>query len=193
MATLLEKIAANKALAAATSTPAPIAAPVAVEETVQAVVVPEGKTLSFAEKMALKKLHTEDPKATTPIATVPPVKEPLISSLDNTEPSQSDLESQSPEVQQAYIDIKAKIDKLADMSEINLKDAMTDLKKSLLQNPQACYLIMPYDIGQMVVALRAIREEAVVEAEAEKTKGPKKARISKQLTAEEIAQAFDEL
>ncbi len=112
-------------------------------------------------------------------------------SVDSTEPDLTDV----PMVdQQAYRDIKAKLDLLEDMAEVNLKDAMTDLKKALLKNPQACYLILPQDVGQMVVALRRMKNEDVVTAEkVKKEPGAKRAKASKALTADEIATAFDEL
>lgn len=209
MSSLMERIAAKKALAEA----APpievdiLGLPVAKEETVAKEVaptpvvesVPEGKPLTFAEKMALKKASLIP---TTPTVAATPVPAPGIVSVTETEalvvevdvPAEEvDLSGVSMEDQQAYIDIKTKINMLSTMSDDSLKDAMTDLKKALLKNPQACYLILPHDIGEMVIALRAMKNEAVVEAATAKEKGPKKAKASKALTASEIAAAFDEL
>jgi len=171
-----------------------------------------GKPLSFAEKMLLKKQEQTKPTSTPESASVPAVKnteQPSVISEKikdagssqiatmafKKEPEEEvDLSSATPEDAQAYKDIKAKLDMLEDMAEANLKDAMSDLKKALLKNPQACYLILPQDIGQMVIALRKMKNEDVVTAVKEKgVKGPAKVKASKALTAEEIAAAFDDL
>jgi len=117
----------------------------------------------------------------------------IVAAVAEEEDHEASIAEASPVDQQAYYDIKAKINMLSDMSEANLPGAMKELKGALLKNPQACYLILPQDIGQMVIALRTMKNEAVVEATTAKEKGPKKVKASKQLTAEEIAQAFDEL
>jgi len=223
MATLAEKLAAKKALAAAPkmvdvtvkhvedTIPVveekkealckPIQNSVQQSELTQAKTIPADVPLTFAERMALKKALEKAQAAGAPIvaATQPPITPSLPvavpiaakseeSSISSTKPNEADAKTA-----QAYADIKAKINLLSDMSESDLPDAMKDLKASLLQNPQACYLMLPQDIGQMVIALRAMRQEAVVEATTTKEKGPKKARASKNLTAEEIAAAFDSL
>jgi len=201
MSSLLEKIAAKRAAELALkgmveASPQPI---VKVEESAQAPKVEE-KILSFAEKMALKKITTATPEESSkPSATnieskkeIPAeVVAKIMVVVAEEEEQEADLSSATPEDAQAYADIKAKIDMLASLSDMDLKGAMTDLKKSLLQNPQACYLILPQDIGQMVIALRAMKNETVVAAE--KVPKEKKAKASKALTAEEIAAAFDEL
>ena len=219
MATLAEKLAAKKALAAAPKmvdvtvkhvediTPVveekkealcePIQNSVQQSELTQAKTIPADVPLTFAERMALKKAQAAGAPivATTqpPITPSLPVAVPIAakseeSSISSTKPNEADAKTA-----QAYADIKAKINLLSDMADEDLPNAMKDLKASLLQNPQACYLMLPQDIGQMVIALRAMRQEAVVEATATKEKGPKKARASKNLTAEEIAAAFDSL
>lgn len=218
MSSLLEKIAAKKAAEAAAK--ALVEVPNANAE--PAASVPEGKPLSFAEKIALKKAQTGSLPSTSvvqdtlPAASAQPAAKPSNDSVSSTEPDSKAIPADvvikivaavaeedeheeaignaSPADAQAYADIKAKLNLLSDMSDDSLKSAMTDLKKALLNNPQACYLMLPQDIGQMVVALRAMKNEAVVEA----TKDPKekkatKAKASKPLTAEEIAAAFDEL
>jgi hypothetical protein len=210
MATLFEKIAAKKAAALlAEQEMAPT--PTQKEEPTPVASVPEGKPLSFAEKMALRRSQSESTSISA-TAIAPTVKNSeknsspiadakipeavvigIVSHVAEEEDHESEVEAASPEDQQAYYDIKAKINLLSDMSEANLPGAMKELKTALLKNPQACYLILPQDIGQMVIALRAMKNEAVVEASSGKEKGPKKAKASKALTADEIAQAFDEL
>jgi hypothetical protein len=224
MATLFEKIAAKKAAEALAAkematTPEQKLAGFMKEAEVQekeaeamAASVPEGKPLSFAEKMALKKAQTTASTSTENTVTAGTVKNSeknsspiadakipeavvigIVANVAEEEDHTAEVEAASPEDQQAYYDIKAKINLLSDMSEANLPGAMKELKTALLKNPQACYLILPQDIGQMVIALRAMKNEAVVEAASGKEKGPKKAKASKALTADEIAQAFDEL
>ena len=208
MSTLFEKIAAKKAAALlAEQEMAPL--PTQKEEPTPVASVPEGKPLSFAEKMALKRSQSES-TSIVGTATVDTVKNSemnsspiadakipeavvigIVSHVAEEEDHTAEVEAASPEDQQAYYDIKAKINLLSDMSEANLPGAMKELKTALLKNPQACYLILPQDIGQMVIALRAMKNEAIVDAT--KTPKEKKAKASKALTADEIAQAFDEL
>jgi hypothetical protein len=213
MSTLFEKIAAKKAAALlAEQEMAPLQEVKKMEEAPKE----EGKPLSFAEKMALKKMQATASTSTENIATAAIVKNTettttmqlssaslekaqipaevvvaIVASVAEEEDHTAEVESASPEDQQAYYDIKAKINLLSDMSEANLPGAMKELKTALLKNPQACYLILPQDIGQMVIALRAMKNEAIVDAT--KTPKEKKAKASKALTADEIAQAFDEL
>lgn len=233
MATLFEKIAAKKAAEAlAAKEMAPITpqqeeernadieeglVSPKKEELTPVASVPEGKPLSFAEKMALKKLeaqktstssettaiastvkNTETTTTTQPLSISSEKKEvpaevivKIVAAVAEEEDHEAEVGAATPEDQQAYYDIKAKINMLSDMSESNLPGAMKELKAALLKNPQACYLILPQDIGQMVIALRAMKNEAVVTSE--KTPKEKKAKASKALTADEIALAFDEL
>lgn len=225
MSTLLEKIAAKKAAqlaaeAVMTEATKGVESPTANAEPIEepAPSVPEGKPLSFAEKMLLKKQqasHTEVAQVTLSTAPATTASTTSTNSANSTEPSPAPMpaelvikvvaavaeedehseaiEKASPADQQAYADIKAKLALLSDMSDEHLKSAMTDLKKALLQNPQACYLMLPQDIGQMVIALRTMKNEAVVEATKEPKAKAAKAKASKPLTADEIAAAFDEL
>lgn len=223
MGSLLEKIAAKKAAeAAAKAIMASVehkeeqpdgtivstaSAPI---EKIKEVVAEqaEGKPLSFAEKMALKKaqsLSATEGTSSEATVTAPIVQSTekssvaipdevvikIVAAVAEEEDHSASIAQASPADQQAYADIKAKLSLLSDMADTDLKSAMTDLKKSLLQNPQACYLMLPQDIGQMVIALRAMKNETVVAL----TKEPKekKSKASKPLTADEIAAAFDEL
>lgn len=232
MATLAEKIAAKKALAAGLAPMVDVTVQHVAdtpeeklagfnkeaeqqekeqEALCQQVPIEAEKPMTFAEKMALKKaqaalLETSKPAIQQTQSTVPPISPQPTNSSVVTAPiakkqEQHLVQSQQPSLEteaeaktaQAYADIKAKIELLSAMAEADLPGAMKELKASLLQNPQACYLMLPQDIGQMVIALRSMRQEAAVEATATKEKGPKKVKASKNLTAEEIAAAFDSL
>lgn len=93
--------------------------------------------------------------------------------------------------QQAYADILPRIDGLVALSGEALGAEMTILKKALIQNPDACALMLPEDIGKMVAALRTITGQALTEA-ASKPKGGKRQKPLA-LTAEAMEAAFEEL
>lgn len=71
------------------------------------------------------------------------------------------------DIAQEVADIQNRITQLEALSEDDLKPAMKDLKKALMDNPDACSLMLPEDIGKMVEALRRMTGQALVE---EKTK-----------------------
>lgn len=93
-----------------------------------------------------------------------------------------------PSLAQAASDIQQKVKELEALGEDDLKGAMDDLKKALMQNPAACSLMLPEDVGSMVTALRRITGQALVTAK--KTKAPKIPKLS-QMTAEQIAELED--
>lgn len=93
-----------------------------------------------------------------------------------------------PALAQAASNIQQRIKELNDLADEDLKGAMDDLKRALMENPAACSLMLPEDIGQMVSALRKITGQAVVAAS--KPKKEKKDKI-KTLTAEQIAELED--
>lgn len=99
----------------------------------------------------------------------------------------------NPETKQAYSDIKQRIDALVSLSDLDLKTAMTELKKSLMQNTNAVALMLPSDIGQMVIALRKMTGVELAKAEEKKT--GKKAGKGKEvmLSADALEEAFKEL
>ena len=73
-------------------------------------------------------------------------------------------------------DIIPRIRQLNSLSDAQLEVEMKLLKAALMANPEAVALMLPEDIGEMVVALRKITHEAVVAAEAKassKSKGIK--------------------
>lgn len=89
---------------------------------------------------------------------------------------------------QAASDIQVRIKELAELGDEDLKGAMDDLKGALMENPAACALMLPEDIGEMVKALRRITGQALAAPTKEKkAKVPK----LKNLTAEQIAELED--
>jgi hypothetical protein len=96
--------------------------------------------------------------------------------------------------QQVYTDLLPRIKALADLSDADLPNEMASLKKALMANPDACALMHPEDIGDMVEALRRITGQALASAKASKTKAPSASALSKKkLTAEELQAALDDL
>lgn len=91
------------------------------------------------------------------------------------------------ELQQAAAEIQARIKQLQDLDPEPLQGAMKDLKAALMQNPAACSLLLPEDIGEMVAALRKITGEAVVTATVKKASKKKSA---KEFLSEEAAEDF---
>lgn len=100
----------------------------------------------------------------------------------------------TPETRQAYSDLKERINNLCTLSDTDLKNAMTELKKALMQNTNAVALMLPSDIGQMVIALRKMTGVELAKAEEKKT-GKKSTGKSKEpaLTAEQLEDVFKEL
>lgn len=97
----------------------------------------------------------------------------------------------SPE--QVYSEISQRIKTLEVMSGDDLKNEMVDLKKALLENPQACMLLLPEEIGSLVSSLRKITGIAIATASAKPARktGEKKA-AAKKLTAQELADALND-
>lgn len=133
---------------------------------------------SLAELLVAKK-KKQNPEPEIKIEVEPPKESEIIS---NSEPAPSDCS-------QEVSDIITKIRSLNQLSELDLRGAMDALKLSLLQNPTAVDLMLPEDIGEMVKALMKITGEVITE-QATKKRASKKA---KNLSADEIAAAFEEL
>lgn len=89
-------------------------------------------------------------------------------------------------------EITQRIQLLEGMSMDNLKGEMSELKKAILENPQACMLLLDEDVGKMVTAIRQITGLAIQTAASKKKEaksgGAPKAR---KLTAEELAAALE--
>ena len=96
----------------------------------------------------------------------------------------------SPE--QVYSEISQRIKTLEVMSGDDLKNEMMDLKKALLENPQACMLLLPEEIGSMVSHLRKITGIAIATASAKTKKTGEKKAPAKKMTAEELAAALED-
>ena len=96
----------------------------------------------------------------------------------------------SPE--QVYSEISQRIKTLEGMSGDDLKNEMMDLKKALLENPQACMLLLPEEIGSMVSHLRKITGIAIATASAKTSKKKEPKAAGKKLTAQELADALND-
>lgn len=94
------------------------------------------------------------------------------------------------ELQQTSSEISQKIKSLCDFDGESLKYEMQDLKKSLLENPAACSLLMDEDIGLAVAALRRMTGTAIAIASQPKEKKPKEKKSSTKLTPAELAAAL---
>lgn len=89
-------------------------------------------------------------------------------------------------------DIRAKISLLSTTEEgESLKKAMSELKVALLQNPAACSLMLPQDIGECVKYLTKITMKDIVEATGSKKEKNGKEKI-KLPTQEELQSIKDE-
>ena len=96
----------------------------------------------------------------------------------------------SPE--QVYSEISQRIKTLEAMSGDSLKDEMVDLKKALLENPQACMLLLPEEIGSLVSSLRKITGIAIATASSKTSKKKEPKASAKKMTPEELAAALDD-
>ena len=96
--------------------------------------------------------------------------------------------NESPE--QVHSEIATRISLLESLSENDLKSEMDDLTVALIQNPEACMLLLPEEIGKTVIALRRIVGTAVATASTPKTRAKKE--TAKRMTQEELAAALDD-
>lgn len=102
------------------------------------------------------------------------------------------LDEASLAAQQAYADLLPRIQALEALGGEDLPKEMGLLKGALMQNPEACALMLPQDMGMLVAALRRVTGEAIATAAAKPKKGA--AKSSKiLLSAEAMQEAFDEL
>ena len=72
------------------------------------------------------------------------------------------------ENKQLCFEIQERISQLEELSETDLKTEMDDLKMVLLQNPVACTLLLPEDIGKAVAAIKRLIYSAKNKADKEK-------------------------
>lgn len=205
---LREILAAKAAAEGASKTEAPLqvemkqaVAVAAVDSTPAAAVAPT-KTLSFAEKMALKK--TEAAKAIEapiqPVVAAFSLDElvaPIPVAVDTSTliaARMAELDSSVSESDKtAYVDIVHKVAILESIMDPQLENAMKELKTALMKNPSAVSLMHDTDIGKMVIALRRLTKEAQIQAETDKKPGRKakdKLPTMAAMTPEDIAAAF---
>lgn len=97
------------------------------------------------------------------------------------------------DVQDGYRDIKHKVYALAEYDDSALEEPMSQLKKALLANPNACLLMLDEDIGKMTIALRRLVQESLVEVVKEKKVPKDKKTLNAPLSAEQLQKVFDEL
>lgn len=97
--------------------------------------------------------------------------------------------NQQDEVQ-AFADIQQRISELESYSGEALESQMASLKKALKENPSACSLMLPEDIGLLVAALRRITGQAAVSAATKPARGKAKPKV---LSKEEMEAAWDEI
>ena len=95
--------------------------------------------------------------------------------------------------EQIYSEISQRIKQLEELSGDDLKNEMMNLKKALLENPQACMLLLPDEIGAMVSSLRKITGIAIATASAKTgKKKSESAPKAKKMTAAELAAALED-
>lgn len=166
------------------------------------------RVLSFSEKMALRKNATEVVAEVASVQKVNPilpeafqnkVQEKIVAVLkdarEQEDMQRAEYQQATEETRKSYKDIRNLVDSLKDTEDNDLANAMTDLKKSLIQNPSACMLMLDEEIGSMTIALRRLTQEAMVAA----IKEPKEKKVAKDkvmklnLTPEQMQRALDEL
>jgi len=96
------------------------------------------------------------------------------------------VENQDRHNEQIASELKARIASLCDFEGDSLKGEMGALKKTLLENPAACSLLLDEDIGAAVAALRRMVGVAIATATASKKEAKPKA--PKKLSAKELAE-----
>lgn len=95
--------------------------------------------------------------------------------------------------QQIYSEISSRISSLESLMGEDLRNEMTSLKIAIKENPSACMLLLPDEIGTMVSALRKVVGIAIATASAKIKKSPaEKKATTKKMTAEELAAALDD-
>lgn len=94
--------------------------------------------------------------------------------------------------EQIYSEISSRIKQLEELSGDDLKNEMIELKKALMENPQACMLLLPDEIGAMVSSLRKITGVAIATASAKTSKKKEPKASTKRMTPEELAAALDD-
>lgn len=83
-------------------------------------------------------------------------------------------------------EIRTRIERLADMPELDLKQAMDGLKALILANPSACAQLLPEDVGEMVTALRRMTNNTVAATLAPAKRGRAAKKKEPVLAADEL-------
>lgn len=91
--------------------------------------------------------------------------------------------------EQTYSEISTRIQQLENLSTDDLKGEMQDLKKSLMENAEACMLMKPEDIGELVKHLLKVTGAAIATASTSTTRKPRIG--AKKLTAQELQDALN--
>ena len=102
------------------------------------------------------------------------------------------MQNSTDSKEQIYSEISLRIKQLEELSGDDLKNEMMNLKKALLENPQACMLLLPDEIGSMVSALRKVTGIAIATASAKTKKTGEKKSAAKKMTPEELAAALED-
>jgi hypothetical protein len=87
---------------------------------------------------------------------------------------------------QVTYEMREKIKLLCNFDGDSLQGEMVDLKKSLLENPAACSLLLPEEIGELVTTIRRMTGVAIAEANAPKERTPRAKKSTTKLTAAEL-------
>lgn len=97
--------------------------------------------------------------------------------IDDIDKQMQAIEGKVKEENKNLTPLQARIRHLVDLPDENIKEEMDSLRAILLENPAACELMLPEDIGCMVAAVRRISSVAI--AQAEKKKKPSKSSTGK--------------
>ena len=84
--------------------------------------------------------------------------------------------------------IQAKINALSELTDTHLEGAMKELKVALRDNPAACNLMLPEDIGMLVGYIIRLENKVIVEAEAKPAKAKKMSKSIQSLEAMGISE-----
>lgn len=96
-------------------------------------------------------------------------------------------------MEQTLSEIRQKINSLTEIEGIDLKNEMAALKQALIQNPEACALLLPEEIGACVAALRKIMNATMADAvKSKKTSVSKPKTMSKEDLKKAISELSDE-
>lgn len=157
--------------------------------------VVEAKPLTFLQKLELKKKQDAEAKQKPAEKVVIQAKIAEAITIEVAKQAASDnpeYDAASPEIKESYDGIKHKIDALNSFLDGELAEPMSELKRALLANPNACLLMLDEDIGKMTIALRRLVQESLVDIKEKKATKSKKT-TAHVLTEEEMNQAFEDL